>query len=599
MRKTSPHPTPSALVTTTNVGKQVIYRSYTLGTSDHFLVEPKLYDCEPIRSVASLIHPSIYLSINQEAINCGSHNYSHLQNMAEFIVNHDATAVDEREILQDGMSRLEAQSKTTIEEIKDTAYAYQSDLEEISRVSREMDETDMKVCQIHTKAELQKLREAVYGETFSIGPIHKLPAEILSYIFRYHVSLNSSPWILVKVSKYWMQTGMTTPQLWRNLVFGRSYCITDQETYVVNGKTQNSWGNRQICRDTAETQAALRRSGAVPLMITIDRNSLIGDTTYSQVIPQIFSAPLCERIQYLHISEDLGPYLTKALPFGSFPQLETIEACIWPYPWVKLLLEAISSTGNSLRRVKLGGSKTWDLSEYSFWPHIKHLSLTGLLCGDYGNYGLNSISTQLGGLERIEFIPRNWPNKFTTISKWANILHIRLSCRVEHLGRLQLPQLETLEFTDMSEPWEPHSGDFPLSFPRLVYLEVDTNSPAWPQYSANAFPVVDIFQLRGKLDNETFIATLESIPTVQHVTLVAYSRPAFGMDLLQEMQSHNGAVLCPELKWLVLGSEYFKLSTLEGSAKSLAKFIKSRIKLGKPISEMTIHWEDRKEVLNL
>lgn len=520
--------------------------------------------------------------------------------MAETITNQDLIAVHERAgLLRDGTIQLEAQSKATTEEIRRVAHEYRNDLEKKIKISREMEEADVKVCEIRTKAEVQKLREAIYGEKSSVGPIRKLPAEMLSYIFRYHVDLDSSPWILVKVSKYWMQTGMTTPQLWRYLLIVDPGLASQWGQYVVNGKTQRSFGNKQVCSDAAEMQVALRRSGAVLLTIKIEQNNWRKDAALSQLIPQILSTPICERIQELDIGcHLLGQYLTRDLSFGSFAHLERIRVHLLSEPWTESLLKAISSTGISLETVTFTGSYALDLSEYSFWSHIKRLSLTAR--DRDGEDGLNSIVTQLGGLEHLDYLPYRWPNENTTLSTWANILHISLSCSVKHLGRLQLPQLETLNFNDTGEILSHlDSGEFPLSYPRLVSLDVNTKSPAWPQYSADAFPMITKFTFRSSMDDQTFISTLESMPTVQNVSLSGCSRPDFGMELLRRLQSHDGTLLCPELKTLELGGQYSMVRTLKGKAGPLVKkLVKSRIGLRKPLSEFTIHWKHRKEVIN-
>jgi hypothetical protein len=402
------------------------------------------------------------------------------------------------------------QKTKKIDTIMSVASAYRRALEERLRRSKELEEADISVCNIRMQREIEKARQEIYQEETVAGPIRMLPVEMLSKIFRYHVEADLSPWTLVKVSKTWMDTAMTTPQLWcRLLVVPSARTVQKRVAYVVNGKNHYSVGSMQLCEDISQLQAALDRSGAVlPLTIKVDSGTLVEDSLFSSTFLHILSSPLSDRIHDLNIASVtiVDPEYASDIAVGPFPLLTSIVLPHHIGPWTHRFLESVSSTSRTLDKVTITGAMSTELALHSFWHRVKRVVLN-----HHG--GLDQIVGHLSALEHINSLPSYWPHWETPATVWRNIRQVSLECDPKYLHRLQLPLLETLKlWVNRSIINSTLSGhDRPL-YPALVNLEVTVDNPLWLQYTAGAFPALLNLTLICGGEDSVIVAILESVP---------------------------------------------------------------------------------------
>ncbi|KIM27253.1 hypothetical protein M408DRAFT_171514 [Serendipita vermifera MAFF 305830] len=373
---------------------------------------------------------------------------------------------------------LETESKKEIEAIKLKAQAHRSELEKQIRLSRDIEQADIQVCKIRLSGEIARIRSEFYGESQSptVGPIRGLPVEMLSYVFRYHVESGSSPWVLAKVSKLWMHTALSTPQLWSHIRVGIHGPSPALVWYVVNGRKEYSIGQKQVCSDTIQVDAALRRSGEVPLSLEFACPDWNQHSVVNSTFLKILNPPLSHRVQSLNIVDAYIPNGTipDDTPIGPFPRLLSLKLPKNPNDWVNRLLKAVSETSHSLQVISLGGVR----------------------------------------------------------------------------------------------------------------------------YLAHAFPTVEDLTLEYPQNDEMIIAILKSMPRIRKVTISSYNQE-FGLELLERFLSGSEPLLCPNLEVLLLGDEFHRFSLPKGKAAPLVKkLVKVRQQIGKPLRELTIHWNFRSEVVN-
>ncbi|KIM27251.1 hypothetical protein M408DRAFT_311472 [Serendipita vermifera MAFF 305830] len=501
------------------------------------------------------------------------------------------------ELFKAGTKQLETESNNAIEEIQKAAKARKDDLERQISLLKEFEAADIAVCKLYLKRNIQELREAIYGETTIAGPIRKLPAEMLSEVFRYHVESNRSPWILVKVSKYWMGTAMATPQLWRHILVDDypTPAYHRYERYIVNGKKEFTTGNKQVCPNPAELQAAITRSGVVPLNVEISRLQWSSDPSKSDMLSQLLCSPVSVRIMHLDApTHDLANMNPDDQPFGPFTALEslrlwgTIDSC------ADRLLDVMSLTCKRLRLIRIPELPLSKLKTFSFWH-----SLTTIDGSHYGREKLNAISDQLINLKQLLPAPWGWPNETTPQSTLKNIRSLSLSCSILYLSHLELPRLETLIFTEIGRnPTISPDRGARLHFPMLAELNIEPKNSMWPQYIVGAFPMVADLTVKCKdLTDETIVAVLETVPSVQNILLPGSARPDFGIRILSELGVRKS--LCPNLKTLELGVSGEPIRTLKTHAGPVVKrLVKVRKQVEQPIHRLTIHWKRRTEIIS-
>jgi hypothetical protein len=503
---------------------------------------------------------------------------------------------EKNELMRIGKEELERKLKEEVEAIKIAAEAQRAALRERACRVSELEQADTMVCEIHAKRRIQKLREEIYGERTVPGPIHKLPGEMLSTVFRYHVEDNSSPWILAKVCKTWMHTALRTPQLWCHLLISddnsqaRRYGTL--ESYVINGRKEPAIGRMQICSNMSQLQAALERSGAVlPLSLTISNYS---NWRPSGVVVPIFirfiNYPLSERLGNLDFGNMGSKHLQSTTPItvGGFPLLRSMRLPYSNSPSIVKVLESVSVTSKDLETASFPEGVHLMPAVYSFWSRLKCVTI-GVHRAN--TTGLNQVIDQLGGLESLEGPAYAWPNAQTPRAVLGNIREITLNCFAPHLARLRLPQLETLKFIWNERVDQYASNQYEqLSYPTVVNLEVSTTDAKWHSYIAGAFPAVKNFTLTWHGDDVMPINTLEAIPSVRNVTLRGSNSSTFGVLLFKALRLADEPILCPNLKLLSMDGVYTARSRL---TPWIQKAIRFRKDIGSPFQEITVKWRKK------
>lgn len=436
--------------------------------------------------------------------------------------------------------------------------------------------------------------EAIYGEATIAGPIRKLPAEMLGEVFQYHVESNNSPWILVQVSKYWMRTAMATPQLWSHIrLRDRFYVFREKDQCIVNGKQQFISENEQICRDPTELQAAIGRSGVVPLSFILGRWESFNDPSNIKMLSIILCAPISTRIKYIRTTTHyLARVNLDGLTIGPLTTLKSLELLGEIYfnnsnNSVERLLDAVSLTCRHLQSIILPKLPPSKLKTYSFWRSVR-------VIGGYELVGkrLNAISDQLVSLEKLYLDPLySWPDEFTPQSTWKNIRSITLTCSLRHLSRLELPRLETLTFRETEEAvTTPLEKGTHILYPMLINLEVHPQNSVWSYYLADAFPAVTGLTVVGDVADAIVVDILQTIPSARNVIMHSSIDSLFGCQLLPQLSMSES--LCPNLKTLELGAKWRHFRTPKKAIDIMLEgLVKNRKQARRPLHRVTVHWK--------
>jgi len=514
-----------------------------------------------------------------------------------FATPPDTTGLHEKDrLMRIGKEELEKRLKAEVESVKIAATAKRAVLKERIKRLNEVQQAEITVREMHMERGIQKLREEIYGErTVHVpGPIRKLPGELLSTIFQYHVEDDLSPWILAKVCKTWMQMAMRTPQLWCHLSILEDKIESSNskiQSYVVNGRKELSIGRKQICSNHFQLQAALDRSGAaLPLSVKItEYANWSPNGMVLSIFLRFISYPLSERLGNLHIGNMDHRFLESATPItvGKFPLLRSMRLPYSDALCIEKILESVSVTSQALETAFFRSGIHTMLAAYSFWSRLKCITM-----GTAGTraLGLNQVIDQLGGLESLEGPVYAWPNSQTPRAVLGNIREITLYCFAPHLGRLRLPQLETLKFMENGNRDSLNRYE-QVSFPTVVNLEVSTNDEKWHLYTAGAFPAVKNFTLAWYGDDATPINTLEAMPSVCNVTLRGPNSSTFGILLFKALRLSDEPVLCPNLEKLSLGNGVD--TTRPRLTPWVKKAIKFRKDIGRPVQEITVYWPNK------
>ena len=125
-------------------------------------------------------------------------------------------------------------------------------------VSREQSKANLKAPKSKKGQRLARRRQFVV-------PVTRLPFEVLSNIFTIQVDRGRSPWVLLRVCRLWKAVAASTPRIWRYIRISRCYGEFDSGTSLQN------------CFTKAHLEKALSRTGAVPLVISIDLCSYFYD----------------------------------------------------------------------------------------------------------------------------------------------------------------------------------------------------------------------------------------------------------------------------------------------------------------------------------
>jgi hypothetical protein len=366
----------------------------------------------------------------------------------------------------------------------------------------------------------------------------KVPAEILGYIFEECVEgdlggmggegLGTSPWLLALVCRFWCQTAMGTPSLWRKILvtdYPQVYWTIKRNDGLHKSIRSTSASVRshsamQVCLNRTELARTLERTGIAPLEITLaicgkpNSNATQHNRFYKELYLAIFNEHVAGRISRLVAENNPWPLYT--LDVGTISDLyltlsKLISLEIHSLKAFSIMLgddesmfRLILTNAKDLRTLRVGTGGTPDLLSYHSW---RGSSYTGAIANlkelrVSENLHLDAILSGPVDLEvliidaaaRVEIaaeVGRTWEE---TTYPWPNvqtpeIAFLRLA-RVHLilddfslLDRLKFPVLEELRLTQSSvsrrsSPFSnetmrpPNDPDFILDLPRLRALRV-------------------------------------------------------------------------------------------------------------------------------
>jgi F-box-like len=516
------------------------------------------------------------------------------------------------------IARLTDASNVEIGKIHEAALVHRRELRKQIEWSMEEEEGDVEVRKIRLEREIERLVRERSGKVLTIteGPIHKLPIELLSYIFCSYVDCGMSPWRLAKVCKRWMRTALGTPHLWRYIcVISPITHGTRHETWVVDGLKRVSMGRMQVCSTVVQLRAALRRSGAVPLEVHIEDLTHEGDDL--SLVQIILGGPISKRIETLNLARMT---LLKVAPghglsIGPFDLLKTIVLPTRLDAWAHAMLESICLTANRIESVRLNCMLSPELANYSFWSLLKALELNN------SSTQFDVISQKLLNLENFPVALTHWPDQTTPVSTWTKVRQATIRCHPSHLDRARPPNLESLVFRDLRyyrEVADTMNIYSHISYSSLTKLDVETPDLQWlwklslpslidltvsctsksdippdEDIPAFTFPAVETLSLTTGWIDTVLVHTLSFFPYVSSIKLYCnqHKNRDFGLALLSCLDAKEQPLLCPNLASLSLGSIYYRVYTLKKNLGPLLKrLLNTRRKVGKPLQKLSVYW---------
>ena len=132
---------------------------------------------------------------------------------------------------------------------------------EYYRIKREELTTKSKQRQDIFNGALESVQHRLERRRAIAAPLKKLPPEILSEIFIMHTEMGGSPWVPLKVSRWWMRVSTSTFRLWRTI------------HVVPRMRSCDSGAAHQQCSSKKQLQRAMRRAGMVPIRLHLDFGS--------------------------------------------------------------------------------------------------------------------------------------------------------------------------------------------------------------------------------------------------------------------------------------------------------------------------------------
>ncbi len=295
------------------------------------------------------------------------------------------------------------------------------------------------------------------------APLKKLPPEILSEIFIMHVGMGGSPWVPLKVSRWWMRVSTSTFRLWRtiHIIPGIRFC--------------DSGASHQQCASRRQLQRAMRRAGMVPirLRLTID-NWEAGQDILSFIVESL------DRLQSLDLARSPGlrgsdeeKEFLVSLRYGVPRNLREINVgSTWKVePVVERLLKALDTSKQGLECVTVSSNR-WlqPLGQHRrIFLNLKSLSFSGWAGSSTDDELLQKWFSSVKHLEYLS-INVNLTLLVDVVTLVDNLQELDIQdTSLEPLYFLRLPKLKKLVLTSV-RPRYPQ--EFAISLPQLEVLQV-------------------------------------------------------------------------------------------------------------------------------
>lgn len=297
------------------------------------------------------------------------------------------------------------------------------------------------------------------------APLKKLPPEILSEIFIMHVEMGGSPWVPLKVSRWWMRVSTSTFRLWRTIhVVPRMRCC-------------DSGAAHQQCSSKKQLERAMERAGMVPIRLYLD----FGNWETQRDILEIIARSL-DRFQSLELvrsscgrgSKEETEFLD-SLRYGTPRNLRELTI---GHDWkiesiVEKLLNVFDNSREGLKCLNVSSNR-W----LSLLGRHKRASVNLRSLSFSGWAGSSSDDEQLqnwfSSMKHLEYLSIN-----VSLTPFVDVVTL-----VDNLQELDIrgTSLEPLYF---------------LRIPKLKKLVLTSVRPKYPQAFTVSLPQLEVLQIKS------------------------------------------------------------------------------------------------------
>jgi hypothetical protein len=225
--------------------------------------------------------------------------------------------------------------------------------------------------------EMEERKQLLEDQKMLIAPMRLLPAELLIHIFEYYVHhYDQSIWTIMAVCRSWRYLGMGAPRIWNKfqVTLGNAGAPKARQKY-----NQSRLPDGVDCRTMDTLEMVLRRSGVIPVHVTVT----IGPDVFDLTMLQLLCVQAGSRIKSLHLKGNIyqSSFGTQAWANinASFPNLDTIVLDCSLSPLFKAIFTTACTTSTSLHSISFNyPCSTRDLEPLSHTlKKIKHFRLTG------------------------------------------------------------------------------------------------------------------------------------------------------------------------------------------------------------------------------
>jgi len=311
------------------------------------------------------------------------------------------------------------------------------------------------------------------------APLKKLPPEILSEIFIMHVEMGGSPWVPLKVSRWWMRVSTSTFRLWRTI------------HVVPRMRFCDSGAAHQQCSSKNQLQGAMQRAGMVPVRLRLEFDSWEAE---HDILPFVFES--LGRFQSLELfrspclrgSKEESEFLD-SLRYGVPRNLRELAlGNDWKTePVVERLLRALDNSREGLKCCTVSSNRWLQLlgRHKKIFLNLWSLSFTGWVGSSADDDLLQKLLSSVKHLESLSINVSLTPLvDVVTLVDNLQELDIR-GTSLEPLYFLQMPRLKKLVLTNV-RPKYPQA--FIVSLPQLEVLQI--KSGPWTSIRALHCPAL-------------------------------------------------------------------------------------------------------------
>lgn len=297
------------------------------------------------------------------------------------------------------------------------------------------------------------------------APLKKLPPELLSEIFIMHVEMGGSPWVTLKVSRWWMRVSTDTFRLWRTIHVIPAIRFCD------------SGASQQQCSSKNQLQRAMKRAGMVPI-----RLRLIFDSWEAghDILPFIFES--LDRFQSLDLAR--SPALR-----GSEEEKEFLVSLQYGVP--RNLRELIVGSGWKIEPVVEGLLRAFDTSRKGLESVTVSSNRWLQPLGQHRKIFLNLRSLSFSGWAGIATEDELLQKWFSSVKHLESLsININLTLLVDVVTLVD--NLQELDIQDTSlEPL------YFLRLPKLKKLVLTSVRPRYPQEFTISLPQLEVLQVKS------------------------------------------------------------------------------------------------------